>query len=167
MGMDGLGVIPKQAALGLKSIAAAMVITGKLERHHLFVEALLKDKKVAGALEELGVNIQSKGNRVWALQNGGAAGHRAYSEKNLKTVQGIIRDYLAGRLDKKQALEALAKHRRELRNGLKDDPSQLARKKSDMVLKQQNSATTGSGSDGNPAGGAGSCIVNLVGGGGC
>jgi hypothetical protein len=143
MGLEGIGIVPKEFAGGLKAIAAAIVISGKFERHHLFVEALLNDKKVAGVLSELGINIQSNGNKLWALQNGYAAGHRMYSANNLRKVQDVIQRYLSGQLTRKQALEELAKHRRELRKGIKEDPSQLARKKSDMGSKENSKPKKG------------------------
>jgi uncharacterized membrane protein YgcG len=131
----------------------AVAAAAKLQEHHLFV------KELAGKadLASLGINLESKGNKITALQNGYAAGHRLYNQKVVNAVQDILTKYNTGQISKQDALKQLAEYRQSLRKSLKDDPVQLARKKSDMqTQKPASPASSSSSSSGSSGSGSGS-----------
>jgi uncharacterized membrane protein YgcG len=130
----------------------AVAAAAKLQEHHLFV------KELAGKadLASLGINLESKGNKILALQNGYAAGHRAYNDKVLSAVTDIVTKYNNGQISKQDALKQLAAFRQSLRKNLKDDPVQLARKKSDLQAQKPTSPASSSGSSGSSSSGGGS-----------
>jgi RHS repeat-associated protein len=115
----------------------------KLETHHLFVKQLAK----SADLSSLGINLESKGNKIIALQRGFTAGHRAYNDKVIAGVRSVLQRYNTGQISKQEALKQLAAFRQELRKSLKDDPKQLARTKKDLeAQKPSNPASSSSGS---------------------
>jgi RHS repeat-associated protein len=128
-----------------ETVAAA----AKLQEHHLFVQQLSKNADLAA----LGINIESKGNKVMALQNGFSAGHRLYNKEVVSKVNKILQEFNSGQINKQDALKQLAAYRQSLRKSLKDDPVQLARKKSDVQLQSSKKPSTNSSGGGGGGGG--------------
>jgi RHS repeat-associated protein len=143
----------------------AIAAAAKEQGHHLFVRELAGNADLAA----LGVNIESKGNQIIALQNGFTAGHRAYNKYVTNTVESILNKFSSGQISKQEALKQLAEFRRELRKSLKDDPVLLARKKSDLQTqspaKPTSSSSNSSNSSSSGSGGGGSSGAGGTGGG--
>lgn len=140
-------------ALGL---AGGMIQAAKIQNHHLLVSEL-KNNPI---IKELRVNLDSRGNFTLALQNGGTDGHRRYNTAVRERVEAILSRYVSGVIDRKQALKELAVIRQDLRRSLRDDPYQLARKKSDPPAqksnqRQQSEVPGGSSSRGSYSGNSG------------
>jgi hypothetical protein len=73
--------------------------------------------------------MDAKGNKVWALQNGGAMGHNKYSEAIAEKIGDVVTRYKNGGISKKQAIKEIEKIRNDAIKSLKKDPEQLARTK--------------------------------------
>jgi RHS repeat-associated protein len=158
--------VPGGAAAGIQATRTAgkvlnksdeaVAAAAKLQEHHLFVKQLSK----SADLSSLGINLESKGNKILALQNGFSAGHRNYNREVIAAVRDILNKYNAGQMSKKDALKQLAEYRQSLRKSLRDDPVQLARKKNDMKSQnpptQAKSTSGSSGSSGSGGGNSGS-----------
>jgi RHS repeat-associated protein len=132
----------------------AVAAAAKLQEHHLFVQQLSKNADLAA----LGINIESKGNKVMALQNGFSAGHRLYNKEVVSKVNKILQEFNSSQINKQDALKQLAAYRQSLRKSLKDDPVQLARKKSNVQLqssKKPSTNSSGGGGGGGSKGGGG------------
>jgi RHS repeat-associated protein len=136
----------------------------KLETHHLFVKQLAK----SADLSSLGINLESKGNKIIALQRGFTAGRRAYNDKVIAGVRSVLQRYNTGQISKQEALKQLAAFRQKLRKCLKDDPKQLARTKKDLeAQKPSKPASSSSGSSsGSSSSSSGGSTAGSGGGGG-
>ena len=67
-------------------------------------------------------------------------------------VRSVLDAFNNGQISKQEALKQLATYRQSLRKSLKDDPVQLARKKSDMQTQKPASPASSSGSGGGGSG---------------
>jgi uncharacterized membrane protein YgcG len=81
-------------------------------------------------------------------------------------VESILNKYNSGQISKQDALKQLAELRQGLRKSLKDDPVQLALKKSDMQPQKPSSPKPSSGSGGGGSGSGGGSGTSGTGGGG-
>ncbi len=150
---DQFGRMLQGALLGLAG--EVLIDNGKIQDHHLLVDTLKNNQ----TLKNLGVNIQSRGNIVKAIQNGYAEGHRRYSQRVVSDVNDILRQYNAGAISARAALKQLADLRRTLRRELKEDPFQLAKKKSEFKKEEEKSRlnSEASKSQGTTGGNSGDC----------
>lgn len=89
----------------------AVAAAAKLQEHHLFVKELASKAD----LSSLGINLESKGNKIISLQNGHTAGHRGYNREVMAKVRSVLDAFNNGQISKQEALKQLATYRQSLR----------------------------------------------------
>ncbi|PZF75042.1 hypothetical protein DK847_20345, partial [Aestuariivirga litoralis] len=127
--------------------AAKKGIPARIERHHVLPKGLYSNPEVKSTLKELGFEMEAKGNKVWALQNGGAMGHKKYSDAIATKIRAVVEDFRSGAITRAQAVKKIEKIREDAVKSLKKDPEQLARTKdhfSDNKSTSQNRSAQGS-----------------------
>jgi RHS repeat-associated protein len=166
-GIAVVSIVPGLDVLKLTDeVVDAAKISGKLQDHHLLVKQMENNP----FLKELGINLESKGNKTRVKQNGFTAGHRAYNERLKLQVERVLDRYSRGEISARDALKEIAGIRRNARRELREDPDMLTRKKRDLSGNAKNSgkSATNTGGSGSGSSGAGSnCQPGVRDRGGC
>jgi hypothetical protein len=149
------GIAAGEVGLSVPTLGSSLVVGGvvvaRAQSHHIILERL-GDTALGRTLSQTGLfKVNAASNIMTAWQNGGSAGHRAFSESTVRAWEQIQRAWQRGDISLSEALKRVKDLQSENRAAVQSNPWTLAATRSNLTPPVR----TGPAGSPSPGGGSG------------